>query len=107
VLFSRHIYPFSYTPLISVLISSFTGHRWLWLPSFGRAVFFPLFLLCAHPMVFKHDAFPFVFNALFALSNGYLTTLGMMFAPSRVLPHEKEAAGTYFNRFNASFHFFA
>ncbi len=36
-----------------------------------RVVFLPLFILCVKPKVFDFDVFPFLFMALFALSNGY------------------------------------
>jgi len=33
------------------------------------------------PLVFNSDAFPIVFNLLFALSNGYLSSVAMITAP--------------------------
>ena len=61
--------------------------RWI-LPTicFARFVFIPLFIFCnaqprSFPVVFKHDAFPAVFMLLFAASNGYFGSLGMMYGP--------------------------
>ena len=51
-----------------------------------RFAFIPLFLLCNFdggrlPVVFDNDAFPVVLVFLFGLSNGYISTMAMMFAP--------------------------
>ena len=54
-----------------------------------RVSFVPLFLLCnvmvagkrTIPLVFNCDVFPVVFNLLFALSNGYLSSVAMVAAP--------------------------
>ena len=54
-----------------------------------RVTFVPLFLLCnvmvagnrTIPLVFNCDIFPVVFNLLFALSNGYLSSVAMVAAP--------------------------
>lgn len=54
-----------------------------------RVSFVPLFLLCnvvvagyrAIPLVFNCDIFPIVFNLLFGLSNGYLSSVAMVAAP--------------------------
>ena len=51
-----------------------------------RLAFIPLFLFCnfddGHlPVVFDNDAFPVVFVFLFGLSNGYISTMAMMFSP--------------------------
>lgn len=59
------------------------------LPMFAivRVVFVPLFLLCnvqprSHlPVVFTNDIAPIIFMWLFAMSNGYLGTLCMMYGP--------------------------
>jgi equilibrative nucleoside transporter 1/2/3 len=59
-----------------------------------RVIFFPLFILCVKPKVFDFDLFPFLFMALFALSNGYSGSYLMMYGPSKCDTHEKETAST-------------
>lgn len=68
-------------------------HDNVWVPSVLRIVFIPLFILCATPRVFTMDAWPYVFMALFALSNGYLASLAMMYAPTLVADFEQESTG--------------
>eukprot|EP00118_Oscarella_pearsei_P004230 m.17713 g.17713 ORF g.17713 m.17713 type:complete len:439 (+) comp27542_c0_seq1:111-1427(+) len=77
----------------------FISAKWLWVPSLLRFAFIPLFALCntsAHnpSTVLMSDAFPVVFMALMALSNGYLSTLAMMYGPGLVPDKDKETAGT-------------
>ncbi|KAL6046313.1 Equilibrative nucleoside transporter 1 [Balamuthia mandrillaris] len=67
--------------------------RTLWLPVALRAVFYVLFILCIKPYVLRSDGWSMTLMALFALSNGYLGTLGMMFGPTSAAPHEKQVAG--------------
>eukprot|EP00795_Rhopilema_esculentum_P013540 gene13540-4426_t len=74
--------------------------RWI-LPTIccARFIFIPLFIFCnaqprSFPVVFKHDAFPAVFMLLFATSNGYFGSLGMMYGPSAVEGEHAELAGT-------------
>ena len=63
--------------------------RQLWLLSILvilRLGFFPLFGYCnikprTTPVYFTHDAYPVSFMAVFALSNGYLGSLAMMYGP--------------------------
>ena len=64
-----------------------------------RVVFIPLFLLCnvsdsQLPLVFKSDAFPILFMVFFGLSNGYISTLSMMYGPTMVRPKDAGLAGT-------------
>ena len=64
-----------------------------------RVIFFPLFLFCnisgsQLPVLFKSDAWPIIFMALFAFSNGYLSTLAMMFGPTMVSVRNSALAGT-------------
>lgn len=74
------------------------GCKWLWCPSILRFAFIPLFLLCntagQHNAIFNEDAYPIVFMVLFALSNGFLSSVLMMYGPSRVRPEEMALAGT-------------
>jgi equilibrative nucleoside transporter 1/2/3 len=61
----------------------------LWVWAAARVVFVPLFLLCnvegsAFPVFFPSDWWPSVFMVLFAASNGYLSSLSMMFGPAQL-----------------------
>lgn len=74
--------------------------RFLWVkPSnthyfvIARFLLYPLFFLCAHPAIFSHSAWVFVFNTIFSFSNGYLSSAVMMFGPMSVPDHEKGHAG--------------
>jgi len=69
----------------------------LWIPILLRVVFFALFIICIDPIskpVIREDAFPFIIMGLFAVSNGYLGTLAMVYGPSRVDPEELQVAGS-------------
>lgn len=72
----------------------------LWMASFARLVFFPLFLLCnvansELPYVFQSDLYPILFMILFAISNGYVATSSMiMGAMSVENPKDASLAGT-------------
>ncbi|XP_022785347.1 equilibrative nucleoside transporter 1-like isoform X2 [Stylophora pistillata] len=68
---------------------------------FLRVVFLPLFAFCnALPrknpnlLFFNEDYYPIIFMVLFAISNGYLGSLCMMYGPSMVEPKHAETAGT-------------
>jgi len=69
--------------------------------SAARVVFIPLFLLCnvvevgdsVLPVVFKHVAFPILLMVFMAFSNGYLSCLQFMEAPSRVPECLQDTAG--------------
>lgn len=67
---------------------------------FVRVVFLPLFAFCnALPrnnssVYFSEDYFPIAFMVLFAISNGYLGSLCMMYGPSMVEAKHAETAGT-------------
>lgn len=78
-------------------------------PILLRIAFIPLFLMCnlqsrsrqlsylSHkiPFLFStSDAWPITIMSLFALSNGYLSALCMMYGPSFVQPRDRETAGT-------------
>ncbi|XP_030855255.1 equilibrative nucleoside transporter 1 isoform X2 [Strongylocentrotus purpuratus] len=65
-----------------------------------RLGFFPLFALCNvspdsrnSEVIFMHDAYPIVFMFFFAVSNGYLGSLCMMYGPKYVQPEHQETAG--------------
>lgn len=70
--------------------------RFIWLFSTSRVVFGALFILCivpnGHP-IFASNWASFVIMTFFALTNGYMGTLSMMFAPDAVLDQEKGKAG--------------
>ncbi|XP_068211138.1 equilibrative nucleoside transporter 1-like [Palaemon carinicauda] len=74
------------------------GSRILHVLVFGRIIFIPLFLLCNHdpkspiPTVFDHDAYYIVFMLLFAFSNGYLSSLCMIYGPKLVSEDKAELA---------------
>lgn len=67
---------------------------------FLRVIFLPLFAFCNaiprehSPVLFHEDYFPIIFIVLFAVSNGYLGSLCMMYGPSLVEPKHAETAGT-------------
>ena len=70
--------------------------------SVARVAFVPLFMFCNRgpdfhpgwPVLFAHDAYPILFMALFALSNGYVSTRLMMIGPAKVPMEQQEVAGT-------------
>lgn len=65
-----------------------------------RVVFIPLFMVCnAHPrsnlpILINSDLIYIALMVVFAISNGYLTNMGLISAPRSVLPHEKEMASS-------------
>eukprot|EP00053_Salpingoeca_punica_P009796 m.88185 g.88185 ORF g.88185 m.88185 type:complete len:457 (-) comp15169_c0_seq1:166-1536(-) len=84
-----------------VHIPSAEHYKRLTLPILLRAGFLPLFIFCnvqlLHennyaPYLFHHDAFPYAFMFFMGLSNGYLGSLCMMYAPGLVDPAEAEPA---------------
>ena len=68
--------------------------------SFLRLALIPAFIYCnvqprssALPVVFAHDAWPIFFMFVFGSSNGYLASVGMMFAPERVPKRDCDLTG--------------
>ncbi|XP_045113466.1 equilibrative nucleoside transporter 1-like isoform X2 [Portunus trituberculatus] len=65
-----------------------------------RVVFIPLFLLCNHnpnssiPTLFAHDSWYILFMLLFSLSNGYCSSLSMMYGPKIVTEDKAEVASS-------------
>ncbi|KAK8376004.1 hypothetical protein O3P69_008612 [Scylla paramamosain] len=65
-----------------------------------RVVFIPLFLLCNHdpnssiPTLFAHDSWYILFMLLFSLSNGYCSSLSMMYGPKLVTEDKAEVASS-------------
>jgi len=73
----------------------------LWIACGLRLVFIPAFLFCSTGFsrengldFFGFDVWPILFMALFAFSNGLLSSLLMMHGPSRVAPQDMGRAGT-------------
>jgi len=59
----------------------------------------PLFVHCnigdnATSNIFMSDFFPIFFTLMLGVSNGYVTSLCMMFGPSMVPPHRASLAST-------------
>jgi len=75
--------------------------NYLWILVWSRFAFFPLFILSICQVhVFKQDWIPIVVMTFFSISNGYLGSLGMMWAPKRVTdPREQGIAGTMMSFF--------
>jgi len=80
-------------------------HQYVWIASACRLVFFPLFLLSnivikdqnpgpidITPLITSDTAY-LIIMALFALTNGYISSLSMMYAPQRVEDIDKEIVG--------------
>jgi equilibrative nucleoside transporter 1/2/3 len=94
---------FNFFDLIGRLSAGMIPHLFtatnIWIPVVCRIAFFPLFLLCnvygsQLTTVFDNDAWPIVFMAFFAISNGYLASLSMMLGPSLVKPKDQQLTGT-------------
>jgi equilibrative nucleoside transporter 1/2/3 len=66
--------------------------RTIWVPTLARFVFFILFPLCVKEYIHT-DALYYIIMAVFAISNGYIGSLAMMFGPTNAAAHEKEKAG--------------
>lgn len=67
--------------------------RTLVVPVLVRYMFFVIFPLCIHPELITQQWALYLIMVIFALSNGYLGTLAMMFGPTKAEVHEKETAG--------------
>ena len=85
-----------YTAGTTTLILSPTN---VWKASLARIIFFPLFMLCnvdqsQLPIIFTNDAFPILIMALFATSNGYISSACMIMGPQLVAPKDSSLAGT-------------
>jgi len=64
----------------------------IWLPILLRFLLYPIFLLY-YMRVYHNEIIIFVAIAVLAVSNGFLVTITMMFAPRQLLTHEKEVGG--------------
>jgi len=67
--------------------------RFLLVPTLFRFAFIPLWMMMNYMSIFQSNIYTYIFNILMSLSNGYLSTLGMMFGPKRVTPAEAGVAG--------------
>lgn len=70
--------------------------------SLGRLMFVPLFLLCnvhgsSIPTPFHNNWWPVVIMQLFAITNGHVSTMAMMKAPSKVKGTEQNSTGVLMN----------
>ena len=95
---------FNSTDFLSRIIAGryqWISMRRLWIATVARLAFFPLFLACrvsdTEAAAFSSDAWPMLFIILLGLSNGYITTLGMMYGSSNrvVKPEEMSLAGRW------------
>eukprot|EP00039_Didymoeca_costata_P007035 m.95711 g.95711 ORF g.95711 m.95711 type:complete len:496 (+) comp13509_c0_seq2:63-1550(+) len=89
-----------------IKIPSFRQRGWLWAGVLCRFGFIPLFMLCnlhigtgenevklLKPLFFA-DWIPYVLMLLLGISNGYFSTLCMMYAPGSVDKEDQEWAGS-------------
>jgi len=66
---------------------------------YARVIFYPLFILCIEPRIFKWDPVPYIVMFIFSLTNGYFSTLAMIYGPSRVDARYRDLAGLYMSFF--------
>ena len=71
----------------------------LLIPVFVRFGFIPLWMLMVYTGYLASNIYPYVFMIIMALTNGYFSTLGMMFGPTRVSVAEAPIAGTLMSFF--------
>jgi len=85
---------------------SFENRKYMWVPVLARTAFIPLFLLCNIKLgggadnfinggvpLFTSDWVPYLLMALMGISNGYYSTLLMMYGPGTVPVEDVEWAG--------------
>jgi hypothetical protein len=102
-----------FTPFLFLIfyISDFCGRAYaginnmgitvhtLWKPVWLRFLLLPMMMMCRVegsylPLVFESDLWPVLFVMLFAGSNGYVSTLAMMFGPAMVSTRKAPIAGS-------------
>jgi len=71
----------------------------LWLPTWLRVIFIPLFMISIYTDWFPHNAISYTVMILFALTNGYISTLLVMSGPNRVSLMDSKTAGTLMSVF--------
>jgi len=60
----------------------------------SRIIFFPLIIFCVNPLLFSNaELCIYGINVIFAISNGFLATLCMVYAPMKVKNEEQETTG--------------
>lgn len=78
--------------------------RFLCVPVIMRVVFLPLFLVCNYlpkgidrslPVLISNDWVYWIIAIIMSYSSGYLSSLGMMYAPQSVLPKYQITAGMF------------
>ncbi|CAD5111441.1 DgyrCDS749 [Dimorphilus gyrociliatus] len=83
------------------------GSNWLPFLSVSRIIFIPLFIFCNFQprqhlnVYFDNDIAPAVIMVLFAFTNGYLSTLCMMYGPMNAQEEDEETAGALMSFFLA------
>jgi len=82
-------------PMISQTVNRLV-FKVIHIPLLARLIFLPLFCLCLRPPlpIFGNDFVALSLMLLLSFSNGYFSSLLMMFAPTKVEPHEGRVAGT-------------
>lgn len=72
----------------------------LFIPVVARLLFIPLFIFCNYrpslrtwPIWFENHWFFIIFGFLMSLTNGYFSSVGMMYAPRSVEPSKAQVAG--------------
>lgn len=69
--------------------------RTLWIPVVARVVFFPLFSLMAKGVwTAGVNVWAPIIMIVFAFTNGYFSTIAMIFGPAPTAPDERETAST-------------
>ncbi|TMW46219.1 hypothetical protein DOY81_008701, partial [Sarcophaga bullata] len=78
--------------------------NFLWIPVFLRTLFLPLFMFCNYlpkntnrslPVLITNEWIYWSIAVLMSFSSGYLSSLGMMYAPQAVLPKHQITAGMF------------
>jgi len=73
----------------------FPPPKYLWIAILARIVFFPLFLLLVYTDIFSSpkNVIAYIVMILFSLTNGYWSTVGMVYGPANLEPKEQEVGG--------------
>ncbi|XP_065577804.1 equilibrative nucleoside transporter 1-like [Artemia franciscana] len=102
---------FNLTAFLGALITSWVqwpGPEYLWIPVWLRILFIPIFLFCNYqpkgltrtaPIFISIDWVYWIIGILFGLSQGYFSSLAMMYGPKTVKPEEQSTAGKFCGAF--------
>jgi len=73
----------------------FPPKKYLWIVIISRIVFYPLFMLLIYTNIFfsEKNLVAYFVMIFFALSNGYWSTVGMVYGPSELDVKEQENGG--------------